>query len=48
MKTLLMAGLAVLATAGAAAADTRPIPVQQLLTVEASGPFRVEISDYGR
>lgn len=44
MKTLLMAGLAVLATAGAAAADTRPISVQQILTVEASGPFRVEIT----
>ncbi len=44
MKTLLIAGLAVLATAGVATADTRPISVQELLSVEASGPFRVEIT----
>ncbi len=43
MKTLALTALAILACAGAAAAETRPIPVRELLSLDVSGPFRVEI-----
>lgn len=48
MKMLMLAGLAAVAFAGPAAADTRPIAVQTLLHVEASGPFQVEITTGAR
>jgi hypothetical protein len=44
MRSLFVACLIVLGCSGAAAADTRVIAVQNLLELDASGPFRIEIS----
>jgi hypothetical protein len=44
MRSLFIAGLILLGCSGAAAADTRVIAVEELLEVDVSGPFRIEIS----
>ena len=44
MNTLVLAGLVLLMSAGAAAAETQSVAVSNLRTLEVAGAFRVEIS----